>query len=102
MANRFGIRDLPIMFRRSGQVATYTHAGTASSIMVIFDNEYLAAEFIDSAVATAEPQALAMTTDVENAVAGDTLVVDGVTYYVTAPEPDGTGVTRLVLSKDSS
>jgi hypothetical protein len=38
---------------------------------------------------------------VANASRGDTFVVGGTIYYVQEVQPDGTGITTLILSRDA-
>ena len=85
----------------------YTELTTAATfktatINVIFDNEFSAARTIgDIEIEAAGPQALCKTSDVSAAVHNDTLVIGGVTYYIKGIEPDGLGVTTLILSKSN-
>jgi len=84
------------------QTAVYTHLGyPATQIPVIFDSEYSVVQEIgEPGMGVPTPQALCKTADVENASRGDTLVVNGTTYYVQEVRPDGTGITTLILSRD--
>jgi hypothetical protein len=74
-----------------GQAATL--AGV--SVNVIFDNAY--AEVYG--MATRTPMATLPSADIGSAVQGSTFVTGGVTYRVTAIEPDGTGMTTLRLER---
>ena len=65
-----------------------------------FENEFAQQLPGEVGVAAASPRAYCRTEDVSTAAVDDTLVIDGTTYNVIAVEPDGTGVTVLVLSKD--
>ena len=69
--------------------------------LTAFNNEWLAAEFIDSEFENAEPAAFAPTSSVSTAAIGHTLKVDGTTYQIIGVEPDGNGLTRLRLSQDA-
>jgi hypothetical protein len=89
--------DLAGMFVDFGIDATYG----ASTIQVIFDNEFLAASAFDIEVESREPKCYVKESDVSGIDQGDTLVINSTTYYVIKVEPDGTGLTRLILSKDS-
>lgn len=84
------------------QIAVYTHIGyPAAQIPVIFDSEYSVVQEIgEPGMGVLTPQALCKTADVANASRGDTLVVNGTTYYVQEVRPDGTGITTLILSRD--
>ncbi len=84
------------------QTAVYTRLGYPSvPIPVIFDSEYSVVQEIgEPGMGVPSPQALCKTADVANASCGDTLVVNGTTYYVQEVRPDGTGITTLILSRD--
>lgn len=49
----------------------------------------------------AKPTLTVATHDVPRAKQGDSVVINGTRYYVSAAKPDGTGVTVLVLSTDN-
>ena len=85
------------------QTATYTRLGYPSAqLPVIFDSEYSVVGGIgETGIGVASPQALCKTADVENASRGDTLLVGGTTYYIQEVQPDGTGITTLILSRDA-
>ena len=84
------------------QTAVYTRPGYPPvQIPVIFDSEYsVTLETGEPGVGVPSPQALCKTADVGNASRGDTLVVNGTSYYVQEVRPDGTGITTLILSRD--
>jgi hypothetical protein len=83
--------------------AVYTRLGyVGAQISVIFDSEHSVAEGIgEPGIGVPSPQALCKTADVANAFRGDTLLVGGTTYYVQEIQPDGTGITTLILSRDA-
>jgi len=97
--------DLETMFDTDelAKVATYVRSGLPSVfIPVIFQKEFFVTEEqTEVDMGLPDPQARCKTSDVENAVHGDTLVIDGVTYYVQDVRPTGNGVTLLMLSKDA-
>lgn len=70
------------------------------TIFCIFDNEYLSRDVIDEAMASKTPQALCKTTDVSDAAIGNIFSVSSVDWKIRGIEDDGTGVTRLILSRD--
>jgi hypothetical protein len=84
------------------QTATYIRQGYPSiQIPVILDSEYSVTQGVDEpGMGLPSPQVLCKTADVANAFRGDTFVVGGTTYYVQEVQPDGTGVTTLILSRD--
>lgn len=79
--------------------AVFTHGATVATINVIFDNEFSVMGI--PGIEEAQPQAQCKTSDVSAAVHNDTLVIGGVTYYIKGIEPDGLGVTTLILSKSN-
>jgi hypothetical protein len=46
------------------------------------------------------PVATCKTSDIPTAADGDTLTIDSVVYKIADAQPDGTGFSRLILSKD--
>lgn len=72
----------------------------ATTIQGIFDNDYQ--EVIDDSGVGAEssqPVFLCRTADVSSAAHGDTLVVNSTNYVVRGVQPDGTGMTLLMLEE---
>lgn len=87
-----------------GDSATYTLiAGGGATFTGIFDAPHIAIEFGDVAISDRRPTFLCRTSDVPSGAvggdAGDTLLVDGTTYRIIDLEPDGQGMTRIVLGK---
>jgi hypothetical protein len=66
----------------------------AATVPVIFD-----AAFADvlGIVAATQPVALGTTADLSAAAVGGTITINAVAYTVAEIQPDGTGMTRLVL-----
>jgi hypothetical protein len=82
--------------------ATYTPpGGSAVTIRVIFDNEYVPTVVGDVVFENTGPVAYARTADVSDATNAATLTVGGVAYRVKETRPDGQGITQLILSKRS-
>ncbi|HLB00905.1 MAG TPA: hypothetical protein VJO14_05935 [Bacteroidota bacterium] len=96
--------DLETIFNTDelAQTATYIRQGYASAqVPVIFGNEYVVAQGPgEQGIGTSAPTALCKTADVPAAAEGDTLTIDGMTYRILEVQPDGTGITLLILSKD--
>lgn len=67
----------------------------AVTVNVIFDNQY-ASPFDISA---SRPSCLGKSSDLDSLLFGAEIAVDGVDYVVRSVEPDGTGMTRLLLEK---
>lgn len=88
----------------SEESVTFTHnpgvSQVVSTIKVHFNNPYAAAKMQGLEAASSLPTALCKTSDVSTAVARDTLTISSVVYYIVDIQPDGTGLTLLILSKD--
>lgn len=83
---------------------TYTRAGQTLSeppLMGIFDNEFVSVSFEGGAeLASTDPVFQVSTAKLHaSAAPGDTLVIEGVTYKARVFQPDGTGVTTIVLER---
>lgn len=84
----------------------YTKAGEsapAAHICGIFDKEFLAVGLESNLeLASTDPMFQCPTAQIPtgNAV-GDTLVIDGTTYKARVFQPDGTGITTIVLEDQS-
>ena len=70
---------------------------TVAGVVVagIFDNSYADIYSMDGLA----PSMQCATSDVSTAMRGTAVVVNSVSYTVAGIEPDGTGMTRLVLEK---
>jgi hypothetical protein len=91
--------DREIILMDFGLSASYTPVGgSASTITVVFDNEYYSADGSGSiAFAMRQPKAQARTSDLVGVVENASLVVEGVSYIIRVVMPDGTGMTELML-----
>jgi len=85
-------------------IATYDNLVRKSQVEAVFNNEHFTADLPESEVGTKEPHCYVRTKDVVGVKKGHTMTfeTDGVDvlYKITGVQPDGEGVTRLVLSKD--
>jgi len=74
---------------------------TVDGIVVdaIFDNAYQLGDVGGSGMASTAPVLTLATTDVPTDPVGKSVVVNSVSYVVAAHEPDGTGVSLLLLEK---
>ena len=70
----------------------------ASTFTGIFDNDFLAVDLDESEVESTEPTLLARTADVSGLAHGDSLTISAVSYTVRGIQPDGTGMTQIMLS----
>jgi len=76
-----------------------SQGGAATDINVIFDDEYTGTNLGTGEIDTAAPQVRAETSVVLTMAQGDVIVIDSTTYYVKSVQPDGTGVSMIILSK---
>lgn len=89
--------DLDDYFTDFGVSASFSHAGGApSTVTVIFDNAF---QFLEGVQSTS-PTVTCKTTDVATAIQGDTLTIGGTVFNIIEVQPDGTGITTLLLSRD--
>jgi len=92
--------DRAILLADFGQSATFTHSSTTTTITGIFDNDFVEVDMGGGVgVVSAEPKFFVRSSDVSTAVEDDTIVTGGVTYKIKVVQPDGTGMTILVLEK---
>jgi len=85
---------------RTAMLADYGTTVTkadASTFTGIFDNDFLAVDLDESEVESSEPTLLARTADVSILAHGDTLTISAVSYTVRGIQPDGTGMTQIML-----
>ena len=81
-----------------GSSATITIGGSASTINVIINKEYFAIDpGMGMEVEGFQPVATGRSSDMTNVAIGDTIAVQSVTYNIRSVQPDGTGITALVL-----
>ena len=78
----------------TGNASLATLAG-GGVVPVIFDMAYQGG--LSGFVESTGPQCTAKSADVSAAGQGSAIVIAGVTYKVTAVQPDGTGITTLML-----
>lgn len=83
--------------------AYYTPTGkNVKNIPVIFINEYSAVRFGYVDIDNATPLALAIRTDVDDAVPGEVIIINETTYYILrAEKPKGNLRAVLILSEDA-
>ena len=80
--------------------ATFTPVvGDPSTITGIFDAEYFEIDGDSVGVAGSQPMFLCKTADVAAAKFGDALTVNAVNYKIVNIQPDGTGLTMLILEQ---
>lgn len=94
----FTASEIDSILADTGQPVTYK----GQTVRVCFRLRYRRAELSgDVAIESTVPAAIGKTTDFADAAHGDTIDVDGVTYYVLEIQPGDDGFTRLILSRDT-
>lgn len=83
--------DLQVFFRDSGVDALINGV----TVRVLFDNGFADA----LGVAGTSPTALCIAADIDANPTGQSFVLDGVTYEVKTPRPDGHGMVVLELEE---
>lgn len=80
-----------------GTTASISIDGSSSNISVIINKEYfaIAGESVD--VDGTQPVVTCRSSDVTGVDTDDTITIDTVTYNIVNIQPDGTGVTVLIL-----
>lgn len=70
-----------------------------TGIRATFDEPYTRGQVGDTGMASSSPALTVATADVPTSPVGKTAVVRGIDFVVVAHEPDGFGLTRLLLEK---
>lgn len=87
--------DLSVFFDTANGFAVNATLSGGGTVPVIFDAAYQGA--LGGFAESTGPQCTAKSADVATAVQGSTLVIAGITYKVTELQPNGTGITILML-----
>lgn len=82
------------------QLANFDQGAVHTVIPVIFDAAYQVSNIGDIAVQNAAPRVTCKSSDVAGANHTGTITISSVVYKIVEVQPDGTGITELVLSKD--
>ena len=81
-----------------GTAGTFTpDGGSASTVNGIFGNVYFDIPAGETGIEGKQSSFMCRSSDITDAAHGDSLVVSGTTYTVRGVQPDGTGVTTLIL-----
>lgn len=89
--------DLSAFFDENHFAVDATWKGCA--VRGIFDNEFAEVEVGEVAVEGTQPRFMCKTSDVVALVADEDFTVGGVTYKTIRQEPDGTGISLVILRK---
>lgn len=94
------LSDLSDVFFNSAEFAdTATYVLTSATFSVIFDAPYVGIVGPAGEIQSSGPQATAKSADVDDYAIGDEILISGVYYKIAGMEPDGTGLTRILLSE---
>ena len=91
--------DLPVFLNSNDFAVTVTYNST--SIVGIFDDAYKGINLATGEIESTDPQVIVRASDISGLEHGATLIINSVTYYVTAIHTEGTGLTTLILSRDA-
>ena len=91
------VEDFTAFFQSSEFAVNATLAGLP--VVGIFDSAYLQGDVGGNGMAGAQPMFTLATSEVPSSPVGTSLVVNATTYRVAAHEPDGTGVSILMLER---
>lgn len=70
-------------------------------VSAIYDNGYALGNVGGFGMASTQPALTLATANVPSAPEGQAVVVGGVVYLIASHEPDGTGVSRLLLERSA-
>jgi len=93
------LTDLDELFDKDEFAVEVTLTG-GIKIDGIFDDEFRGVNIQDGEVRTTAPQVLCKSSDVSGVALGSTVTISSVAYKVIERQPDGTGLTTLILSRD--
>lgn len=92
------LNDLDIFLNSDEFAVDVTYL--VSTIQGIFDDEFSSAVQGEMGIESTVPQVLVKTSDVQNIAHNEELTINSVVYKVIGIQPDGTGVTLILLSED--
>ena len=72
----------------------------AGTIQGIFDDEFSSAVQGEMGIESTVPQVLVKSSDVVGIAHADLMTINTIVYKIIGIQPDGTGMTMLLLSKD--
>jgi hypothetical protein len=72
----------------------------SATIKGVFDAPFESAVEGEMGIESTLPQVLVKTSDVASAVHGQTMTINSVVYQIIGIQPDGTGMTLILLSED--
>lgn len=93
------ITDLDV-FINENEFAVEVTLASGQKIKGIFDDEFRALNMQDGQVASSGPQVICKSSDVASIELNTVLMINETEYKVIERQPDGTGLTTLILSRD--
>jgi hypothetical protein len=84
-----------------GTEAIYTHEGNPVPITGIYEDEYIETDPQSGVgVSSSQPRFTCQSDDLpDDADEGDNMLIDGVNYTVKVIQPDGTGMSMVILEE---
>jgi hypothetical protein len=92
----FGENDLAGFFDDFGEPAILPDG---TEVTVIFDAAFSEASPMGVGIESSRPMITARSCDVEDLAHGDTISIRDTNYSVVGIQPDGTGMTQIILSE---
>jgi len=72
----------------------------AATIQGVFDDEFSSAVQGEMGIESTVPQVQVKTSDVPTVAHGETMTINSTVYNIIGIQPDGTGMTLILLSED--
>ena len=94
--NAFAALETSVNNAVMSHLSNATAALNGVEVAGMFDNSYHAGD-IGIGMASTQPAFTTLTANVVGEAVGQLLVIHGTSYYVAAHEPDGTGMSLLLL-----
>lgn len=91
--------DLPIFIGDFGEAVTFGTGGAAFTRNAIFDEAHFLEADPMADVSSRKPMLTLLTSDAATVTRGLQVTIRGVNYRVSDIQPNGTGITELVLYK---
>lgn len=91
------VEDIAAFLDTTTGFATLATLSVGGSAAVIFDNGYQ--DGLGGLIESSGPRALGSSPDLVSVVQGSTVTINAVVYRVASIQPDGTGMTLLLLER---
>ena len=90
-----------LAFLSTDEFAVTANYNSGTSVVGIFNNAHELAPLGMAMQAAARPEFLCRSADLDASPVGKSLIVNGTTYSVAEQQPDGTGMTLLILKRSA-